>query len=147
MQRQLVESEKMASLGALVAGVAHEINTPIRVAVTAASFLREEVRRLQRAHQERTMTAAMLEQVESQIIQGADMILANLDRGIQIVRSFKQVAVDTASEAPREIEIGEYFDEILTALHPRLRKTSIKSRCVYRNQSESILTQSRSTRS
>ena len=50
MQRQLVESEKMASLGALVAGVAHEINTPIGVAVTAASFLREEVRRLQRAH-------------------------------------------------------------------------------------------------
>ncbi|MBK7042748.1 MAG: PAS domain-containing protein [Rhodanobacteraceae bacterium] len=123
MQRQLVESEKMASLGALVAGVAHEINTPIGVAVTAASFLREEVRRLQRAHRERTMTAAMLEQVESQIIQGADMILANLDRGIQIVRSFKQVAVDTASEAPREIDLAEYFDEILTALHPRLRKT------------------------
>mgnify|MGYP003381915426 FL=1 len=69
------------------------------------------------------MTAAMLEQVESQIIQGADMILANLDRGIQIVRSFKQVAVDTASEAPREIDLAEYFDEILTALHPRLRKT------------------------
>ena len=123
MQRQLVEAEKMASLGALVAGVAHEINTPIGVAVTAASFLREETRRLQRAQQEKTMTASMLEQFEAQIIQGAEMILANLERGIQIVRSFKQVAVDTASEAPREIEIGEYFDEILRALHPRLRKT------------------------
>ncbi|MBL0029800.1 MAG: PAS domain-containing protein [Rhodanobacteraceae bacterium] len=123
MQRQLVESEKMASLGALVAGVAHEINTPIGVAVTAASFLREEARKLQRAHQDKTMTASMLAQFESQIIQGSEMILANLERGIQIVRSFKQVAVDTASEAPREIDLSEYFDEILTALHPRLRKT------------------------
>ena len=124
MQRQLVEAEKMASLGALVAGVAHEINTPIGVAVTAASFLREETRRLQRAQQEKTMTASMLEQFEKQIILGAEMILANLERGIQIVRSFKQVAVDTASEAPREIEVGEYFDEILRALHPRLRKSA-----------------------
>ncbi len=124
MQRQLVEAEKMASLGALVAGVAHEINTPIGVAVTAASFLREETRRLQRAQQDKTMSASMLEQFEAQIVQGAEMILANLERGIQIVRSFKQVAVDTASEAPREIEIGEYFDEILRALHPRLRKSA-----------------------
>jgi signal transduction histidine kinase len=123
MQRQLVESEKMASLGALVAGVAHEINTPIGVAVTAASFLREEARKLQRAHQDKTMTASMLAQFESQIVQGAEMILANLERGITIVRSFKQVAVDTASEAPREIDLPEYFEEILTALHPRLRKT------------------------
>lgn len=123
MQRQLVESEKMASLGALVAGVAHEINTPIGVAVTAASFLREEARKLQRAHQDKTMTASMLAQFETQIIQGAEMILANLERGITIVRSFKQVAVDTASEAPREIDLPEYFEEILTALHPRLRKT------------------------
>ena len=123
MQRQLVESEKMASLGALVAGVAHEINTPIGVAVTAASFLREEARKLQRAHQDKTMTASMLAQFESQIMQGSEMILANLERGITIVRSFKQVAVDTASEAPREIDLAEYFDEVLTALHPRLRKT------------------------
>jgi ligand-binding sensor domain-containing protein/signal transduction histidine kinase len=123
MQRQLVESEKMASLGALVAGVAHEINTPIGIAVTAASFLREEARKLQRAQQDKTMTASMLAQFESQIIQGAEMILANLERGIAIVRSFKQVAVDTASEAPREIDLPEYFEEILTALHPRLRKT------------------------
>jgi len=124
MQKQLVESEKMASLGQLVAGVAHEINTPIGVAVTAASFLREEARKLQRAHRDKTMTASMLEQFESQIIQGSEMILANLERGIQIVRSFKQVAVDTASEAAREIDLAEYFDEILLALHPRLRKTA-----------------------
>jgi signal transduction histidine kinase/ligand-binding sensor domain-containing protein len=123
MQKQLVEAEKMASLGALVAGVAHEINTPIGVAVTAASFLREEARKLQRAHRDKTMTASMLEQFESQIMQGSEMILANLERGIQIVRSFKQVAVDTASEAAREIDLAEYFDEILLALHPRLRKT------------------------
>lgn len=126
MQKQLVESEKMASLGQLVAGVAHEINTPIGVAVTAASFLREEARKLQRVHADKTMTASMLEQFESQIIQGSEMILANLERGIQIVRSFKQVAVDTASEAAREIDLAEYFDEILLALHPRLRKTAHK---------------------
>jgi signal transduction histidine kinase len=123
MQKQLVEAEKMASLGALVAGVAHEINTPIGVAVTAASFLREEAQKLRRAHQDKSMTASMLDQFESQIIQGSEMILLNLERGIQIVRSFKQVAVDTASEAPREIDLATYFDEILIALHPRLRKS------------------------
>lgn len=123
MQRQLVESEKMASLGALVAGVAHEINTPIGVALTAASFLREEARQLRQAQRNQTLTASMLTQFESQIDEGSEMILANLDRAITIVRSFKQVAVDTASEAPREIDLPDYFEEVLTALHPRLRKS------------------------
>ena len=122
-QRQLLEAEKFASLGSLVAGVAHEINTPVGVGVTAASHLQEEARRLARSVAEGRLTRSELERFVRACSEGAELILRNLQRADRLVRSFKQVAVDQASEERRRVDLGQCLAEILTTLGPVLRRS------------------------
>jgi signal transduction histidine kinase/streptogramin lyase len=131
IQRQLVESEKMAALGNLVAGIAHEINTPIGIGVTAASHLEDETRRVMQLMSEGKLSKATLSAYQDDAMQSAQLILANLRRAGQLVRSFKQVAVDQSSEEAREFQLKPYLDEVLLSLGPALKKThhQISVRC------------------
>lgn len=122
-QRQLVDSEKMASLGNLVAGVAHEINTPLGIGVTAASHLRQETERLARHLEKNTLSKSELEQFTKSAVEASDLVLKNLDRASKLVRSFKQVAVDQGSEALRMIVLASYLEEVLFTLKPTLKRT------------------------
>jgi len=123
MQRQLLESEKMAALGGLVAGVAHEINTPLGVTVTAASHLQAEARRIGNLAAANSLTAEAVEQFQIAANESSEIILRNLNRADRLIRSFKQVAVDQSSEERRTIELGAYLNEILISLGPALKKT------------------------
>ncbi len=125
-QRQLVESEKLAALGGLVAGVAHEINTPLGVGVTAASHLQQETESLARLMADSRMTRADLDHFIEQARLSSDLVLRNLDRASHLVKSFKQVAVDQSSEQRRVINARDYLGEILLSLHPRIKKTRAK---------------------
>ena len=122
-QKQLVESEKMASLGGLVAGIAHEINTPIGIGVTAASTLDEKTAEFDAIYRRGQMKRSQLDSFLNTALQSSSMILRNLDRAAELINSFKQVAVDQSSESQRIFQLKPYLQEILIALNPKLKRT------------------------
>ncbi|MEG4324599.1 ATP-binding sensor histidine kinase [Microcoleus sp. herbarium5] len=122
-QTQLVESEKMASLGGLVAGVAHEINTPIGVGVTVASALAENTTEFASIYKSGKMKRSDLEEFVDIATQSSKALLINLDRAAALIQSFKQVAVDRSSEERRTFQIRPYLDEILLQLKPKLKNS------------------------
>ncbi len=121
-QNELVQSEKMASLGGLVAGIAHEINTPIGVGVTAASHLHERALGLAKSFEEGSLNRRDFKSFLSSAIESTQIILSNLSRGSDLIKSFKQVAVDQSSEAKREFYLLDYIEEVLRSLQPQLRR-------------------------
>ena len=106
-----------------MAGIAHEINTPIGIGVTAASHLEDETRRVMQQMSEGKLSKSGLEAFQIDAISSAQLILSNLRRAGQLVRSFKQVAVDQSSEEAREFMLKPYLDEVLLSLGPALKKT------------------------
>jgi signal transduction histidine kinase len=122
-QDHLVEARKMAALGQLVAGVAHEINTPVGICVTAASHLREKTEeiheRLASGELKKSQLTAYLETAE----EAGCLLLSNLTRAADLIRSFKDVAADQTSETRRRIHLRQYLEAILFSLRPRLKRT------------------------
>lgn len=122
-QHDLVQSEKMASLGGLVAGVAHEINTPVGVTVTAASFLDDRALAVAGQHSRGELDEATLKAFLDDAGASARLILTNARRAAGLIQSFKQVAADRASEERREVDLRTYLQETLASIGPRLRQT------------------------
>ncbi|MBO0904317.1 sensor histidine kinase [Jiella sonneratiae] len=120
-QSNLIQSEKLASLGQLVAGIAHEINTPLGVAVTTATVMREETERFRKATAEGKVTRQAFDDFIRRTGEGADLVDANLERAAGLVSSFKKVAADQASGERRSFRMDEFVTDLFRSLGP-LRK-------------------------
>lgn len=123
MQQQMVEAEKLAALGGLVAGVAHEINTPVGIAVTAASHLADQAKEFASEYEAGQVRRSRLEKFLATVGDATELVLTNLHRANDLVQSFKQVAVDQSSEALRVFEVRRYLEDVVQSLRPKLKRT------------------------
>ncbi|GAB3016093.1 sensor histidine kinase [Bowmanella dokdonensis] len=122
-QQQLVQNEKHAALGRLVAGVAHQINTPLGVCVTAASMLALTAREIHDKAHDGKVTRGEFEESYEKILASADLININLNRATELISSFKQVAVDNQDQNKRLFDAAEYVQNILLSLRSRTEST------------------------
>ncbi|ATP07290.1 sensor histidine kinase [Aeromonas salmonicida subsp. pectinolytica 34mel] len=121
-QQTLVESEKMASLGSLVAGVAHEINTPIGISVTASSYLQERVADFKLHIDSKQLSRSYLNEFTVNLDESMQLLQSNLRRASELIASFKQVAVDQSSEARYNFSLADNLHQVVVSLGHKLKK-------------------------
>ncbi|MEC5398274.1 PAS domain S-box protein [Uliginosibacterium sp. H1] len=126
-QSELVRSEKLAALGSLVAGVAHELNTPIGNSLMVASTLRDIGREFRR-QVEKGLRRSELDSFMEETDSASDILVRNLQRAGELIVSFKQVAVDQTSSKRRQFDLREVVNEIVVTLQPTFRKTPFQIR-------------------
>ncbi len=122
-QNQLLESKKMAALGVLVAGIAHEINTPIGTALMTASFLANETNAFVAQWEQGQLKRSQLQEYLDNAKESSQLILSNLQRAGELVQSFKQVAVDQTKADKQSFVLKLYLEEALHNLAPHLKQT------------------------
>ncbi|MFZ6648134.1 PAS domain S-box protein [Undibacterium sp. TJN25] len=121
-QVELVRSEKMAALGSLVAGVAHELNTPIGNSVTVASTLEDKTRELLRDISSGGLRRSTLDRYLQSATTGTALLMRTLNVARELISSFKQVAVDQSSSQRRRFDLEKVLEEVIATLSPMYKK-------------------------
>ncbi|ODJ88288.1 sensor protein ZraS [Candidatus Thiodiazotropha endolucinida] len=126
MQQQLVEKEKLAALGSLVAGVAHEVNTPIGVAMTSISACSEEIRQLKKSYQAEELTESEMDAFFETVDESMRLAKTGLDQAARLISSFKMISVDQNIDDIRLIDVCDYLRDIIRTFQNQLKKTKIQ---------------------
>ncbi|WP_428243075.1 sensor histidine kinase [Gynuella sp.] len=124
-QQELIEQERLASLGELVSGVAHEVNTPLGVAITANSFLWEEIQQVARQLTENELTRTQMDSFMTSAEESCQILSDNLKRAAELIESFKQVAVDQTHEELRTVQLNSYIHTLVRSLQPQMKRSQV----------------------
>ncbi len=122
-QKELIVAEKMAALGNLVAGVAHEINTPVGTSLTAVSHMKDSLLPVSEAFSNGSLTKSQMSNFIDACLESTEILDKCLNQAAALIRSFKMVAVDQSSEEIRSINLQNYINDVILSLKPRLKRT------------------------
>jgi signal transduction histidine kinase len=132
-QVQLLENEKMASLGGLVAGVAHEVNTPIGIVLTSISFMKERCHTIITAMADKTLSSKQLSKFTDELEQGFDLSLRNISRAVDLIEGFKLIAVDSVVDDARTLNIHDYLEDVIRSLKPKAKQSQVNIKLICAN--------------
>ena len=119
---RLIESEKMAALGSLVAGIAHEIKTPIGISFMTSSHLEDETKKIATTFTDNTLEKDKLREYIETAAESSKIILSNLRRAANMIQSFKSIATDQTTQEKRTFNIYTYLQEIFLSLKPKMEQ-------------------------
>jgi DNA-binding LacI/PurR family transcriptional regulator/signal transduction histidine kinase len=125
-QEQLEQAERMAALGELVAGVTHDLKTPLGTSLTAATHLRSRGRLLREKFTDGSMTRSDLEELLESVAEGTEILENNLDRAAVLLDSFRTVAADQTGGLKRRFAVKEYLEKVVLSLKPQWKRYSVE---------------------
>jgi signal transduction histidine kinase len=118
-QRELVEAEKMSSLGTMVAGMAHEVNTPLGLAITSTSILQDKLVALEAKFKDKKLTSSDFVRYMESFRENIDLVNRNINRTADLMSSFQQLSMDQFSDEERHINVAKFCAEVLQSVQSR----------------------------